>query len=62
MSKASQIIILCEDKAHEMFATRFLKKGWGVNPRAIRVVPYPSGKGSGENFVMKKLSKEAKAW
>lgn len=24
MSKASQIVILCEDRAHELFARRFL--------------------------------------
>jgi len=62
MSKASRIIVLCEDRAHEMFVTRFLKKGWGVNPRAIRVVPYPSGRGSGKKFVEQKLFEEAKAF
>ncbi|WP_339135747.1 MAG: hypothetical protein WGN25_18790 [Candidatus Electrothrix sp. GW3-4] len=61
MSKASQIIILCEDRAHEIFVTRFLKKGWGVKPRTIRVVPYPGGKGSGKKFVLEKFSEEAKA-
>ena len=62
MSKASRIIVLCEDRAHEMFVTRFLKKGWGVNPRAIRVVPYPGGRGSGKKFVVEKFSEEAKAF
>ena len=48
MSKASQIVVLCEDKAHEIFVKRFLTRGWGVKPRAIRVVVYPNGKGSGK--------------
>lgn len=61
MSKASQIIILCEDKAHEVFAKRFLKRGWGVKPRAIRVPPYPGKKGSGKNHVLDKISLEAEA-
>ncbi|MDM8517390.1 hypothetical protein QUF76_14425 [Desulfobacterales bacterium HSG16] len=58
MNKASQIIVLCEDKAHEVFAKRFLKKGWGVKPRAIRVLPYPDGKGSGKKHVYDNISLE----
>lgn len=61
MSKASQIIILCEDKAHEVFLTRLLKKGWGVKPRAIRVPPYPNGKGSGKKHVEDNVSLETEA-
>ena len=61
MSKASQIIVLCEDKAHEVFAKRFLKKGWGVKSRAIRVPPYPSEKGSGKKYVADNISLEAEA-
>jgi hypothetical protein len=60
MSKASQIIILCEDKAHEVFVKRFLKR-WGVKPRAIRVPPYPNGKGSGKKYVEDQISLEAEA-
>ena len=60
MSKASQVIILCEDKAHEVFAKHFLKK-WGVKPRAIRVPPYPNGKGSGKKYVEDNLSTEVEA-
>lgn len=58
MSKASQIIILCEDKAHEVFVKHFLKK-WGVKPRAIRVPSYPNGKGSGKKHVEDNISPEA---
>jgi len=61
MSKASQITVLCEDKAHELFVRRFLKKGWGVKPRAIRVPPYPNGKGSGKKHVEDNISLEAEA-
>jgi hypothetical protein len=60
MSKASQIIILCEDKAHEVFVKHFLKR-WGIKPRAIRVPPYPNGKGSGKKHVEDKISTEAEA-
>ncbi len=61
MNKASQIIVLCEDKAHEVFAKRFLKTGWGVKPRAIRVPPYPDGKGSGKKHVEDNISQETEA-
>ena len=60
MSKASQIIILCEDKAHAMFARRFLKS-WGVSPRKYTVLDYPNGKGSGKKFVKETLPREVKA-
>lgn len=60
MSKASQIIILCEDKAHEVFVRHFLKR-WAVKPRAIRVPPYPSGKGSGKKHVEDGISIEVEA-
>lgn len=61
MSRASQIVVLCEDKAHEVFITRFLKKSWKVNPRSIRVLAYPSGKGSGRKFVEDYIADEVKA-
>ena len=61
MSKASQIIVLCEDRAHEVFVKRFLKKGWGVKPREIRVTDYPSGKRSGKKHVEDNISQETKA-
>ncbi|MDM8550271.1 hypothetical protein QUF72_09345 [Desulfobacterales bacterium HSG2] len=60
MSKASQIIVLCEDRAHEVFVKRFLKR-WGVKSRSIRVTPYPNGKGSGKKHVEDNISPEAKA-
>lgn len=62
MSKASQIILLCEDKLQEVVVRRFLKEGWGVGSRKIRVVPFPNGKGSGESHVRKKYPKNLKAY
>jgi hypothetical protein len=62
MSKASQIILLCEDKLQEVVVRRFLTKGWIVSPRTIRVIPYPKGKGSGEGHVRTRYPEELKAY
>jgi hypothetical protein len=61
MNKASQIVLLCEDRAHEIFVLRLLKSGWHVKPRAIRVLPYPGGKGSGKKYVEDNLAREAQS-
>ncbi|MBD3265848.1 hypothetical protein GF373_04195 [bacterium] len=61
MSKASQIIVLCEDKAHEMFVMRFLKKGLGVRNRMIRPIPYPCGEGSAKRHVEDKIEGQVNA-
>lgn len=58
MSKASQIILLCEDKAHKVFIERFLKRGWDVHHRAIRPIPYPQGKGSGKKHVLDSVAEQ----
>lgn len=53
-NRASQIILLCEDKLHEVFVHRFLKT-WRVVDlnRKFRVPPYPAeGKGCGSQFVI----------
>lgn len=60
MSRASEIIVLCEDLAHEMFITRFLKKGWKIKPRAFRVSAYPNGDGSGKRHVQDNIDVEAR--
>lgn len=62
MSKASQIIVLCEDQAHEVFVRRFLKSGWKRGPHDIRVEPYPKGKGSGKKFVQDNAANQVKAY
>jgi hypothetical protein len=61
MSKASRIVVLCEDKAHEVFACRFLKKGWGIRNRDITIPPYPAGKGSGKKHVADRIALEVRA-
>lgn len=62
MGKASQIIVLCEDKAHDVFVRRFLRTGWRIKQRMIRVPPYPNGLGSGKQFVRDNVAKEVKAY
>ena len=46
----TEIVILCEDRQQEVFIRRFLKKN-GIKNRRVRVLPYPAGRGSGEQFV-----------
>ena len=49
MSKASKIILLCEDKLQEVFIKRFLKRRWNINTeRDVKTVAYPAAKGSAE--------------
>jgi hypothetical protein len=61
MNKASQVVVLCEDRAHEIFVLRLLKSGWHVKSRAIRVPPYPCGKGSGKKYVEDNLAREVQS-
>jgi len=62
MSKASRIIVLCEDKAHEVFVRRFLTKVWRVAHRDIKVSYYPEGEGSGKKHVQDRIEDEVKAY
>ena len=62
MSKASQIILLCEDRLQEAFACRFLKQGWRIESRDVRVVRYPHGSGAGEKHVRDRYASELKAY
>jgi len=61
MSKASRIIILCEDKLMDVVICRFLKS-WGVNSRSFHVVQYPHGQGCGEKFVRDGLPEQLRAF
>ena len=61
MSKASQIIVLCEDKLQDVFVRRFLKHGWGKGPRDVRVVRCPQS-GSGEKHVRDKYPDQLRAY
>lgn len=57
MSRNVQVVLLCEDRQHEAFARRFLKKA-GNDFRVQRVEMNPKGCGSGEQFVRERFSKE----
>lgn len=58
MSRSVQIVLLCEDRQHEAFARRFLKK-IGKDYRVQRVERVnPKGRGSGEQFVRERFKKE----
>jgi hypothetical protein len=57
MSRTVNVVILCEDRQHEAFARRFLEKA-GVVTRNLRVEISPQGRGSAEQFVRTRYSKE----
>jgi len=61
--RASNIILLCEDKPHERFARAFLKKWCGVDlRRRIRLVPIPDGRGDAKQWVCDRFPSELKAY
>jgi len=57
MSRNVQVVLLCEDRQHEAFARRFLKRA-GRDYRVQRVEISPKGCGSGEQFVKERFGKE----
>ena len=61
MSDYSLVIILCEDRQHEVFMRTFLI-GRGVSPHRIRVKIAPEGRGSGEQYVRRQYPKEVKVY
>lgn len=48
--RRAELVLLCEDQRHEICVRRFLVK-LGFEPRRIRVVPAPAGRGSAEQHV-----------
>lgn len=62
MSRASRIVVLCEDEAQKVFVRRFLKSGWKIKPRDIEVVHYPCGKGSGKKHVDDEIHRHVEAY
>jgi len=52
-----KIVLLCEDSQQEAFTRRFLK-GMSWNTREIRVEKSPSARGSAEQWVREKFSRE----
>lgn len=57
--KRTEIVVLCEDEAQGTFIRTFLKER-GYN-HEIRIIPYPSGKGSGAKYVINNVAKELAA-
>lgn len=61
MSRASLVIVLCEDRLQEVAARRFFGH-WGLTDRNLRVVPYPEGSGSGEAHVTREYPRQLEAY
>ena len=60
MSRSVRIVLLCEDRQHETFATRFLREaGW--ERRSFRVERAPTGRGSAEQYVRERFPAELQA-
>jgi len=57
MSRNVNVVILCEDRQHEVFARRFLERA-GSGHRILRVELSPKGRGSAEQFVRERFAKE----
>lgn len=60
MSNSKEVTILCEGRQDEVFIRRFLNE-CGINRHRIRVVPYPKGKGAGEQHIREQYPTEVKA-
>ncbi|MGO8670106.1 MAG: hypothetical protein ACLQVD_01875 [Capsulimonadaceae bacterium] len=56
-SRASRVVILCEDRQHEVFVSRYLKKH-GIEKRAIVPLVSPRGREAGSSFVLRKYADE----
>lgn len=56
-----QIVLLCEDSQHEVFARNYLKY-LGYSSKRIRPIIAPSGRGSGEQFIRKNYSKQVQTF
>lgn len=57
----SEVIVVCEDDAQGSFIRTFLKRR-GYGHQRIRVLGFPSGKGSGAKFVLDKVANELKGF
>jgi len=55
-----QIVLVCEDRAHESFIRRYLERR-GYPLARLRVSPYPgTGRGSGKEFVRQEYLKQVR--
>ncbi len=63
VSQNVQLVVLCEDRQHEVFIRRFLKLKWrDWSPRRMRVERSPRGHGSAEQFVRERFPRELQAY
>ncbi len=62
MKNYSQLVILCEDLQHAVFARHFLSTMLKINPKRIRVNQSPKSRGSAEQYVRLQLPEELKAF
>ncbi len=61
MSRNVQLVLICEDRQHEVFARRFLNRaGWST--RRMRVEMIPPGRGSAVQFVQERFPIELSAY
>lgn len=61
MSRPSLVVILAEDKRHQGFIRRYLKR-LGYSLRDMRFRELPSGRGCGEQWVRERYSEEVAAY
>jgi hypothetical protein len=61
MSKASQVIVLTEDRRQQTFVRQYLKR-LGYRGDQIRTDDLPAGEGSGELFVRQRYAKNVDAY
>lgn len=61
MSNPSQVFVLVEDEHHRVLVLRYLIQ-CGLKEHAIRIQPSPAGRGSAENWVLKKFAAETRAY
>jgi hypothetical protein len=61
VSREVRLILICEDRQHEVFARRFLEQaGWST--RRLRVEIAPRGRGSAVQFVLERFPIELSAY
>ena len=61
MSRKVQLVLICEDQQHEVFARRFLRRaGWDT--RQLYVQKAPRGRGSAEQYVRERFPLELSAY
>jgi hypothetical protein len=61
MSKPSQVILLVEDRRHQQFIRKYLRR-LGLEAHAMRFEIAPSGAGSAENWVRERFPLEVVAY